>query len=436
MGRLFSAGVVGALVMLLSAASLSAGPSANYYYFKTDNGGKVYCRIDNNEKKTVKIVSTLTCRYKDDRTLQVNFSRPVVQQVEGSLTLPASVDLRHCDELYNIDEKAGVYTLVGIDGHAFKDCNKLQAVSIPSSVKTIGEYAFTGCTSLRSITLPGTLENLSLAFAAGCDNLEAVNVGSGVGLTYHSFDGVLCKEGEIVYCPPKCPRSLTIPDSIKGIAKEVFAKNKQLNSVTISGATKIGEGAFKDCPNLQSVSILGPVEEIGDKAFEKCTALESILIPGSVKSVGGQAFSGCTALSSIAFGEGVETIGHHAFSECSMLTNVSMPKSLRKMYYSVFENCFGLERVVLQEGLESIPESAFCFCTALREIRVPSTVWVIRTKAFMGCTALERVVLPSAGLQEIGRYVFFGCENLTSINVPENTVTYEDTFFGCDKLVR
>ena len=54
------------------------------------------------------------------------------------------------------------YKVVGIDARAFADCENLKTVTLPNSVKEIGESAFSNCVNLISISIPerATLPNL------------------------------------------------------------------------------------------------------------------------------------------------------------------------------------------------------------------------------------------------------------------------------------
>ncbi len=45
-----------------------------------------------------------------------------------------------------------------IPDHAFANCNNLSRVTLPDSIKTIGNLAFAGCSKLSEITLPSSLE--------------------------------------------------------------------------------------------------------------------------------------------------------------------------------------------------------------------------------------------------------------------------------------
>ena len=73
----------------------------------------------------------------------------------------------------------------------------------------------------------------------------------------------------------------------------VFYINKIKKVVIEEGMANIGEGAFKNCSNLSSVSIPNSVTVIGGYAFGECSNLTSIAIPNSVTAIGDHAFRYC-----------------------------------------------------------------------------------------------------------------------------------------------
>ena len=420
---------------LMPACNIWGGPSANYYYFRTSSGGKIYCIIDDKTERTVKTTSKLSCRYKDSNFISVTFTRNVVQEVSGAVTIPSQVDLRHCDELYGIDESVGRYTVVGFLDDSFNGCSNLTSITLPSTTKTVAG-AFINCTNLKTINLPTTIEYVSNNFAQGCERLEAVNVGSGQGVKYHSFDGILCCEGEVYFCPPSCKSDVVLPSTIKAIGNDVFANHHALLSVKVNSGATIGNGAFKNCTNLKDVILCDGVKSIGSNAFSDCVSIEQINIPGSVKEIGNQAFKGCLSLVSVKLNEGLDCVNNQAFQDCMFLKNISFPQSLRKIWAEAFANCTSLENITFPEGgkCDYTGTGAFYFCSSIKEIQFPSSMGYIGEKAFMGCTALERVVL-NPQIKEIDRYAFFGCSSLSSINLPKETKIYEETFMQCDNLV-
>ena len=99
-------------------------------------------------------------------------------------------------------------------------------------------------------------------------------------------------------------------------------------TVTINGieysVTSIGGNAFRNCFNLQSVTIPNSVTSIGDFAFADCPSIQSVTIPESVTSIGDNAFRGCSDLQSITIPNSVTSIGYNAFAYCHSLQSVTI----------------------------------------------------------------------------------------------------------------
>lgn len=57
---------------------------------------------------------------------------------------------------------------------------------------------------------------------------------------------------------------------------------------TTASVTSIGDGAFMNCPKLESITFEegSLIQTIGDNAFSNCNALKSVEIPVSVTSIG------------------------------------------------------------------------------------------------------------------------------------------------------
>ena len=97
--------------------------------------------------------------------------------------------MSECSELTKIEKKAfdGCEslknvrfpkndTLKEIGEKAFWNCKSIEALVIPSSVKSIGDYAFHGCSNLKVVKLPDAidLEKVPHNIFHGCTDLEAV----------------------------------------------------------------------------------------------------------------------------------------------------------------------------------------------------------------------------------------------------------------------
>ena len=76
-----------------------------------------------------------------------------------------------------------------IGSEAFKDCINLSSVTIPDSVTWIGIYAFMGCDSLTSVNVPNSVTGTLNYTFADCDNLKEATIGTGIESIENAFRG-------------------------------------------------------------------------------------------------------------------------------------------------------------------------------------------------------------------------------------------------------
>ncbi|GHU39933.1 hypothetical protein FACS1894190_06130 [Spirochaetia bacterium] len=289
--------------------------------------------------------------------------------------------------------------------------DKLVAITLPDSVTSIGQYAFLLCTGLTSITVDGGNSN------------------------YKSIDGVLFdKAGTILILYPvkKTGTSYTIPDSVTSIGNYAFQNCSNLESVTMgSGVISIDYYAFGNCTSLESVTIPDSVTSIGDSAFSYCTSLTSITIPNSVTSIGGSAFD-WAGLTSVNIPDSVTTVGN-GFEQCDALTSITVDSG-NSYYKSIDGVLFNKTDTTLirypsaktgstytiPNSVTSISGYAFSRCTSLTSVTIPDSVTSIDYSAFSGCYGLTSVTIPNS-VTTIGTTAFRSC-SLTSIIIP-NSVT-------------
>ncbi len=203
---------------------------------------------------------------------------------------------------------------VGIADEAFNEDVNLTSVTIPASVKVIGNSAFNGCSGLANVTIGDNVTRIGQDAFTGTKLFENLNDGDAqyLGNWLIGFKNNVKPTGTFV-----------IKDGTKGIADNAFDSSTGLTSITIpNSVTNICDKAFRMCSGLTSITIPNSVTTIGNEAFSLCAGLTSITIPASVTAIGKEAFYHCSGMASVTIGSGVTSIGCDAFLGCSSVYNV------------------------------------------------------------------------------------------------------------------
>ena len=160
----------------------------------------------------------------------------------------------------------------------------LTSARIPEGVEEIGYAAFYHCNELTDVVIPNSVKEIGVsAFDktpwleqwranAGADS-DFLIVGDGILLAYKG------RGGEVV-----------IPESVKMIGAEAFKGQSSITAVKIPYSTSvIGEGAFENCVNLETLTGGQGIRQIRDRAFAGCP-MQAVTIPASVEQIGLLAF--------------------------------------------------------------------------------------------------------------------------------------------------
>lgn len=182
---------------------------------------------------------------------------------------------------------------------AFSYCTQLKKVSLPDTIVTIGNAAFANCTSLSSISLGAEVESLGTGVFAGCTSLKNVTINKN-NSRYTSQKGVIYDKEQTViyqYCPGKTDASYSMPSTVKDIKKYAFWGCENLKKVTLNtDFAAIPEYAFSNCRSLEEIMLSYAVKSIEAKAFEDCVGLTSLELPPSINRIHETAFDGCNNL--------------------------------------------------------------------------------------------------------------------------------------------
>ena len=123
---------------------------------------------------------------------------------------------------------------------------------------------------------------------------------------------------------------IVIPDKVDGIPVTI-----------IDGGGYFGEGGFKDCTQITSVTLPNTITHIYNGAFMNCTNLTKVVIPDSVEYIGQFAFYGCTSLTSIFIPISVTKTESSIFEECKNLTVYCEAKSMPSGWFPSYDEPLG-----------------------------------------------------------------------------------------------
>ena len=249
-------------------------------------------------------------------------------------------------------------------------------------------------------------------------------------------------------------------------------------------------------------SITYDVKSIGENAFRECNNIDSVIIPNSINSIGSCAFSN-SSIKSISLPSSVNYIGEWSFRYCFGLTNFYVPSTLTRIDYASLYGCWFMQNInvdannpnyssidgvlynkigdtliccpgakqgtfLVTSNVNYIADLAFCYvnlsainvdannlkysssngilynkimdtliaCTTQKtgSVIIPSSVSHIYSSSFFQCNQLSSITIPSS-VSSIGDFAFAYCDGLTTIQIPNSmTQINMGTFYDCQGL--
>ncbi|MDE6504614.1 MAG: leucine-rich repeat protein [Clostridia bacterium] len=309
------------------------------------------------------------CGYRDGYTLGLKFKLQHINDGFSKDGYAVSGLGTATDTQIVIPETYRGLPVIAIYSRAFYDKSSITSVTIPDSVEYVSSEAFTGTSATKT-------EN-GLIYAdkwlIGCNDKSVTEINiiksDTCGIAAGAFYGYKLT-------------SITLPESVKkgeigaelisatlsADSLEVLDAYDTLESVTITGGTKLHDYAFDDYYVLKNVTLPETLTEIGNSAFANCRALESIVIPDSVTRIGNDAFLACEALKSVKLPASLVSIGSFAFYNCESIESIALPSGLEKIYDRAFAGCSSLNNVTIPASVNYIEEEVFQSCHSLTRL--------------------------------------------------------------------
>ena len=141
-----------------------------------------------------------------------------------------------------------------------------EGVSLPTSVKEIGNGAFSHTTKLSVISIPSSVTAIGTSAFDPCKSLAKITVNEN-NTTYKAEDGVLfTKDGKklVRYPIAKSATSYTVPSGVTTICNSAFYWTRNLASLTLpSTLTTIEAYGIDSCPKIVILTLPNSVSSFG-----------------------------------------------------------------------------------------------------------------------------------------------------------------------------
>ncbi len=356
--------------------------------------------------------------------------------------------------------------LTTISKYAFCSTGDLRYLSIPEGVQTLQSYAFSS-SGLVAISLPDTLKTIGqdcFRFNSALDHvmyrgtdeqwgavklLDTHKVFSSEGLhTEASKNEISIRSGcqyNAYFCS-RCNANFGYSE------KSVYCHNYN------------ADGLCEACGNLsclsyycntynKSIKITGfdnsvtnlvipdtieglPVTEIDQKVFSKSNLI-TVVLGDHITTIQNEAFSQCEELEALILSPVLTHVGDYAIAHCSKLTELRFPSTLTTMgTYALYDNAM-LRHVELNTGLSVIESYVLYKCPSLQSIVLGEALKTIKSNAFYYCDKLYHIVYAGTDEQWKAITVQSGNTPFTSVasfnihtNTSTNPVVYTDTCCG------
>lgn len=332
---------------------------------------------------------------------------------------------------------------------------KLVSISLPKTIRYIGNYAFAALPSMQYIEIPENVTTMGNSIFYDSNNLKTIKINAVAPPMVGSFSGtdkrkVYVPDGSLHAYRLATPWNNCVLVGGEGTSVSIaHVAAGELGHVILDEATYLQEvnkltvvsgnlnnddwNTLKSMTNLVELDISGmAVTSIPSSAFSNKWGLEKIVLPKKLEAIGNSAFNG-TGIKEIELPESLTTLDSHAFANCTSLVGIKIPDKITKISSGSFKGCSNLQSVNFPSALTSIGYESF-YETDLREIDIPASVEIINGDAFCRNTNLKKVTF-NEGLVKIEYDSFLGCESIESIVCPSTLRTIDRSGFqGCKNL--
>lgn len=336
-----------------------------------------------------------------------------------------------------------VIETIGVSAFAYNTA--ATTLSLPAGIKAIGGKAFEGLEALTEVhylaTIPVavsddvfsdyTYTNAQMTVPYGCEGTFAATAGW-KNFVKVASETIPVNDGDLFVSAGVTYQVVSATDRTVKVTHckvDGNADNKAIEAANLAGykgdlvipatvsyqktdftVISMDSRAFDGAADMTSLNIEAALTEIPEYAFYNCSALISVTLPAGVKTVGTYAFS-YAGITSVTLPEGVTTLGERAFFQCAAMESISLPGSVTTLGNNCFAYCQALKSISLGDNITSLGSTMFQNCSSLVSVKLPAGLTTIPASTFNKCVKLAEVSIP-ATVTAIKGSAFSGCYEL------------------------
>ena len=274
------------LIILKKGNSWAASSAINY--MAKYAGIKSHIRVSENDNDKVIILRSVVALINNQFYVAKILYDESSEQNYTIYTIPQGYSYRKSEDgnniiIYQYDgyeeeiaipDKLDDLNVIGLDKNCFANGVKfsdtiITKITIPASIKSIGDGTFSDLYGLKEITIPKSVTKIGYNVFEGCKELQKINVDSD-NSDYCSDKGILYNKNKtilVTYPPGIKDNIFNTSEMLEKIDNYSFYKNKNVNKINLSKSIKyIGGQAFGDS-ELEEIYFKGDPPYIADNAF-------------------------------------------------------------------------------------------------------------------------------------------------------------------------
>lgn len=385
------------------------------------------------------------------------------QEIAGDITIPSQAQYGNT-----------IYEVTSISEAGFYACNKVESVSLPNSLSTIGVSAFIGCSNLSSVDIPNTVIKIDDSAFSKCTSLKSVQIPESV-----------LSLGNLVFCGCTSLTEISVPKNVKTIGDYAFKGCNNLKILELgSSVESLGTGCFSGCSNLHFIySYNAAPPKCWYNTFEEVPLDAYVFIPDAASSSYQVAPDWKNFSNFFEYYPEIVFVNKIEVDKTEIKLNIGETDLVRALAYPAHATYRGLNWTSSNPEIASVSEEGNITAHAIGETSVIVTsrdgsnvsasvnVIVTSDKPAFGETFTEGdfkftvisqdefvvsvalvdkkksgdLIIPTQitfrdypyEVTTIAKSGFLGCSQISSITIPYSVTTIQETaFYGCTSLTR